>query len=74
VDVGGTRYVHSMETRHERGARIRRRRLREKLSIYQLAVRAGAHPNSVRLAEHGACSDAMLDRVETALARTEPKP
>ncbi len=54
-------------TLSERGARLRKERLRVGLSLYRLATRAGVHPNSVMLAERGATSAAMLDRIAIAL-------
>lgn len=63
-------------TLSERGARLREERLRAGLSLYRLATIARVHPNSVMLAERGATSEAMLDRIAAALGLdpAEPRP
>ncbi len=59
-------------TLSELGAQLREERLRRHLSLYRTATLAGVHPNSVALAEKGATSEAMLDRIGAALAPSDP--
>lgn len=54
-------------TTTERGEQLRAERQRRKLSLYEVAKLAGCHPNSVALADRGACSAAMLERIAAAL-------
>ena len=54
-------------TPSERGALLREKRERAGLSLYRTAVLAKVHPNTVHLAEKGATSPAMLDKIESAL-------
>jgi transcriptional regulator with XRE-family HTH domain len=57
----------------ERGARLRRERRRLGWSQATVAARAGVHPNSVRLAELGAGSAAMLQKIADALEQAVEK-
>ncbi len=54
-------------TLSERGAMLRKERLRLRLSLYRTAMIAQVHPNTVLLAERGATSEATLERIATAL-------
>lgn len=54
-------------TMSERGEQLRTERQRRKLSLYEVAKRAGCHPNSVALAERGASSEAMIRRIGATL-------
>jgi transcriptional regulator with XRE-family HTH domain len=61
-------------TRSERGAQIREERQRLGLSRYSAAKKARVHPNSVMLAERGATSESMLERIARALGLAETRP
>ncbi len=61
-------------TRSERGAQIREARQRQKLSTYRVAIRADIHPNSVWLAECGAASEEMIERIARVLGLPEQRP
>jgi hypothetical protein len=63
-----------MKTRSERGEELRHLRQRLGLSAYRAAILADIHPNSLLLAERGACSEQMLERIAKALAASEPRP
>lgn len=55
------------------GQAVRAERLRQGVSQFRLAVKAGASPASVGLAEAGACSPAMLARLAKALGIKVPR-
>ena len=57
----------------ERGASIRAERQRQGLSQYRAAIKAGVHPNSVILAEKGAASPAIIERIASALGIELPE-
>jgi transcriptional regulator with XRE-family HTH domain len=61
-------------TLSERGAQIREARRQQGLSRYRAAIKARVHPNSVALAELGATSQRMLERIAKALGLPEQQP
>lgn len=54
-------------TLSELGAELRAERQRQGLSLYRTGVKARVHPNSVHLAERGAASPEMMERIAKAL-------
>lgn len=60
-------------TLSERGALLRKERLRLQLSLYRAAMVARVHPNTIMLAERGATSEATLERIVVALQSAEAR-